>query len=225
MKIQGEHVLAAPRSAVWEALLDPEVLRRTLPGFDALDKVGDNAYEGALQLRVGPVQGRFQGRLELTALDPPAGYHMKMSGKGAPGFVDGEGDIRLTEEGDATRLHYALDAQIGGRIAGVGQRLLDSSAKVLTRQALEGLDRQIAARSAPGPAAAAAHGAPAAGAPGSAGTATPDAPEPPSQLAFAVRMAGGVLADLVPPRRRPLAFAIALALYTVAVVLLTRACS
>ena len=107
--------------------------------------VGENQLAGALDMRIGPVQGKFQGTVTMTDVRPLEGYHLTIKGTGAAGFVEGEGAIRLADvAAGGTVLHYEVDAQVGGRIAGVGQRLLDSSAKVVTRQALEGLDRQIA---------------------------------------------------------------------------------
>ncbi len=149
MKIQGEHRFAAPRQEVWKALLDPDVLSRTVPGSQGLENTGDNEFKGELKMKIGPVQGVFQGKVALENLDPPNGYTLKLDGRGAPGFVNGSGAIRLEDDpAGGTVLHYDVDAQVGGRIAGVGQRLLDSSAKVITRQALEALDVQIQARSA-----------------------------------------------------------------------------
>ena len=179
MKITGKHALAVPRDVVWEAILDPEVLSRTLPGCEDMAPVGDNQFRGKLKMKVGPVQGLFEGGVELLDLDPPNGYNLKMDGKGAPGFVNGTGSIRLEEADDGgTLLHYDIDARVGGRIAAVGQRLLDSSAKVLTRQGLQGLEKQLEARAA---AAAATAGA-----------------EAPSQAAFAGRFAAGLAKELWP---------------------------
>ncbi len=179
MKITGKHALAVPRDVVWEAILDPEVLSRTLPGCEDMAPVGNNQFRGKLKMKVGPVQGLFEGGVELLDLDPQNGYNLKMDGKGAPGFVTGTGSIRLEDSEDGgTMLHYDIDARVGGRIAAVGQRLLDSSAKVLTRQGLQGLDRQLEARAA---AAAAAAGA-----------------ETPSQAAFAGRFAAGLAKELWP---------------------------
>ena len=179
MKITGKHALAVPRDVVWEAILDPEVLSRTLPGCEDMAPVGDNQFRGKLKMKIGPVQGLFDGGLELLDLDPPNGYNLKMDGKGAPGFVTGTGAIRLEDTDDnGTLLHYDIDARVGGRIAAVGQRLLDSSAKVLTRQGLQGLDKQLEARAA---AAAATAGA-----------------EAPSQAAFAGRFAAGLAKELWP---------------------------
>ena len=134
VKIQGEHTFDAPREVVWKALLDPEVLARTLPGAEKLELVGENQLAGALDMRIGPVQGKFQGTVTMTDVRPLEGYHLTIKGTGAAGFVEGEGAIRLEDgAGGGTALHYEVDAQVGGRIAGVGQRLLDSSAKVVTR--------------------------------------------------------------------------------------------
>ena len=179
MKITGKHALAVPRGVVWEAILDPEVLSRTLPGCEDMAPVGNNQFRGKLKMKVGPVQGLFEGGVELLDLDPQNGYNLKMDGKGAPGFVTGTGAIRLEDSEDGgTLLHYDIDARVGGRIAAVGQRLLDSSAKVLTRQGLQGLDKQLEARAA---AAAAAAGA-----------------EAPSQAAFAGQFAAGLAKELWP---------------------------
>lgn len=179
MKIRGSHSFAAPRSTVWEAILDPEVLSRTLPGCEDMAPVGDNRFRGKLKMKVGPVQGVFEGGVELLDLDPPNGYNLKMDGKGAPGFVNGTGSLRLEDADDGgTLLRYDLDARVGGRIAAVGQRLLDSSAKVLTRQGLQGLEKQLEAR-----AAAAAEAA---------------ATEAPSQAAFAGKFAAGLAREFWP---------------------------
>ncbi|MDE2852229.1 MAG: carbon monoxide dehydrogenase subunit G [Acidobacteriota bacterium] len=189
MKIKGSHTLAVPRGVVWEAILDPEVLSRTLPGCEDMAPVGDNRFRGKLKMKVGPVQGVFEGGVELLDLDPPNGYRLKMDGKGAPGFVNGNGSLRLEDTDDGgTLLHYEIDAQVGGRIAAVGQRLLDSSAKVLTRQGLQGLEQQLAAR-APAPAEA-----PAAAVAGDVEA----APAAPSQAAFAGRFAAGMAREFWP---------------------------
>jgi hypothetical protein len=200
LKIQGEYRFAAPRQEVWKALLDPDVLSRTVPGSQGLEKTGDNEFKGELKIKVGPVQGVFQGKVALQDLDPPRGYTLKLDGRGAPGFVNGSGAIALEDDpAGGTVLRYDVDAQVGGRIAGVGQRLLDSSAKVITRQALEALDAQIQARSG----GAAANPGPAASSPEPAAPQAPQAPPPPpSTASFAAGVVKGVVADLVPPRHR-----------------------
>lgn len=148
MKLSGSHPLPYPRPVVWRALMDPEVLSRTLPGCERLEATGDGAFAGTLTVQVGPVRGHFDGTLEMTERVEPERYHMRLAGQGSSGFLTGEGEVRLEEAegGAATVLHYDLEAQVGGRIAGVGQRLLDSSARVIARQGLEGLERQLAVR-------------------------------------------------------------------------------
>ncbi len=205
MKIKGTHTLHAPRSVVWEAILDPEVLSRTLPGCEDMAPVGDNRFRGKLKMKVGPVQGVFEGGVELLDLDPPNGYSLKMDGKGAPGFVNGNGSLRLEDiEDGGTLLHYEIDARVGGRIAAVGQRLLDSSARVLTRQGLQGLEKQLESRASAAPAADAAPVDPEVGAGTEAASAasapsqTEGGAQAPSQAAFAGKFAAGLAREIWP---------------------------
>lgn len=210
MKVEGEYPLPAPRDAVWRAVLDPEILARTLPGCERLERVDETAFRGALRVQVGPVSGRFEGLLELSELRSLEGYHMKLGGQGPAGFITAEGDLRLEERGESTILRYRIEAQVGGRIAGVGQRVLESSAKVIIRQGLEGLDRELRALAA----------APA-GVSGSPTVAAGHAAVAPA----AARLAGEVLAELVPPaRRRRLLVAAGLGV-AVVVIVLARVCS
>ncbi|RIK34671.1 MAG: carbon monoxide dehydrogenase [Chloroflexi bacterium] len=149
MQIKGAYTFQAPRPAVWEALMDPTVLAQALPGGEKLEQVGENEYKAAMNVRVGPVQGKFDGKVELSAIEPPERYRMKVNGSGPAGFVDGEGAISLSENGDGTVMSYEGNVQVGGKIAGVGQRLIDSTAKSIIRQGLKVLDEQIQARLAP----------------------------------------------------------------------------
>lgn len=207
MKLAGEHRFQFPRERVWEALLDADVLSRCLPGFERLERVGENDFEGALNIRVGPVQGQFQGRLILSDLDPPAGYSLQMKGQGPAGFVNGSGVLRLEEQDGETLLRYDMDTQVGGKIAGVGQRLLDSSARALSDQALNEFGNIIERQSQ--------------GAEGQVEEALPAAP---SQAEFAAKVAKGVVSDLVPPERRALLVTAALALVVVIIVVIFRSC-
>lgn len=207
MKLQGTHTFDAPRERVWRALLDPDVLARTLPGCEKLERVGDNEFRGALNVQVGPVKGQFQGTLVLTDVRPLEGYHMKLDGKGPAGFMNGEGDLRLTDAGSGTALAYDIDSQVGGRVAAVGQRLLESSAKSITRQGLEGLARELAAMGE-----------------NEAASAPPPPPVQPTQAEIAARVAGDVARDLVPPERRPWVIAGALLAVAVLGLLLVKAC-
>jgi uncharacterized protein len=154
MQLKGTYTFHAPREAVWSALMDPTVLAQALPGGEQLEQVGDNEYRAAMNVRVGPVQGRFDGKVELTEIQPIEGYRMKVNGSGPAGFVNGEGAITLAAADATTILRYEGDVQVGGRIASVGQRLIDSTAKSVIKQGLKVLDDQIRTRLAPPPAAA-----------------------------------------------------------------------
>lgn len=182
MKIQGEHRFKASRQEVWEALLDPEVLSRTVPGSEGLEQTGENEFRGKLTMKIGPVQGVFEGNVALSDLEPPSGYRMTIDGRGALGFMHGSGVLSLFDDDEGTRLAYEVDVQVGGRIASVGQRLVESSAKVITRQALRALEEQIDARVAV-----------------SDSRANEDTvvqvPQAPSQAKMATGFAGGLLAE------------------------------
>ena len=146
MKVEGTYLFEAPREDVWEALMDPDVLSAAIPGGEKLEKVGENEYEAALNIRVGPVQGKFDGKIELSDIAPPESYKMTVNGQGPSGFLNGAGDVSLFETNEGTVMSYTGDAQIGGKIAGVGQRLVDSSAKSIIRQGLESISAQVKAR-------------------------------------------------------------------------------
>jgi len=200
MKIQGSHTFNFPREQVWRALLDPAILARTLPGCERLEQVGETDYQGALNVQVGPVKGQFQGTLQLSDLRPLEGYHMKLDGKGPAGFMNGEGDLRLADAGGSTVLTYDLDAQVGGRLAGVGQRLIESSAKSISRQGLEGLARELAAMPPVQLPVQAENAEPP---PISVPAAPAPPPVQPTQAQVAARVASDVARDMVPPERRP----------------------
>jgi carbon monoxide dehydrogenase subunit G len=146
VRLEGTYTFEAPRQAVWEALMDPEVLAKVMPGCEKLEQLEENKYKGTLNVKVGPVQGKFEGVVTITEVNPAEGYSIQVDGRGPAGFMKGVGQIRLEDQGETTLIHYGGDAQVGGRIASVGQRLLDTTAKSMTRQSLEGLHNQIKAR-------------------------------------------------------------------------------
>lgn len=151
--LEGTYSFDAPQDVVWEAVQDPHVLSQVLPGCERLEQVGENEYEGEINIRIGPVQGNFAGTVRLSDIQPPNSYTLELEGQGRPGYVKGAGSLRLESSGDGkTELVYAGEAQLSGRIASVGQRLMDSSARSITRQGLESLDKQIQARLQPAPA-------------------------------------------------------------------------
>lgn len=150
MRLEGTYLFAAPRADVWEALMDPAVLAGALPGGEQLEKVGDNDYKAVMNVKVGPVQGRFEGQITLADILPHTQYTLRVDGQGAPGHVSGEGRLVLIDQDDGgTLLTYEGDVQVGGRIANVGQRLIESTAKSVTRQGLTALDQMIQVRLQP----------------------------------------------------------------------------
>ena len=144
MIVDGRYSFAAPRETVYALLQDPEVLVKALPGAQALQRIGGDRFEGVMAVGVGPVTaGEFSIHVELHEQRPPEGFSMRMEGKGTMGFVKGAATIVLTEEAGVTVMVYTADLKIGGKIASVGQRLLDSVSKAMTKQGLEAVNREL----------------------------------------------------------------------------------
>jgi len=150
MKLQGEYVFNGPREVVWELVRDPEVLATALPGTQSMNKVSDSEYEGKMHVRIGPVGGVFSGRVVVSNEVPPESYTLSVEGRGAPGFGRGSGDVQLIDQGDGTTLmKYEGELQVGGKLAGVGQRMIETVSKSMTRQGLESLNKALEARMSP----------------------------------------------------------------------------
>lgn len=152
MELQGTHQFNAPLPAVWAALMDPAVLAQALPGGDQMEQIGENDYKAAMNVRVGPVQGRFEGKVTLSDILPMQRYTMQVSGQGAPGHLSGAGTLHLAPNDAGTLMTYQGEVQVGGRIASLGQRLIESTAKSMIRQGLKALDDQLVQRAQPAPA-------------------------------------------------------------------------
>ncbi len=149
MNLEGEYTFDGPREEVWELVRDPEVLATALPGTQSLEQVGENEYEGVMNVRIGAVSGVFSGRVLIEDERPPESLTMKVEGEGKPGFVKGVGQVNLLDQGDGTTLmKYSGEMQIGGRLASVGQRLLDTTSKSMLRQGLGELNKALQARMA-----------------------------------------------------------------------------
>ena len=202
MKLAGDYRFNAPVSEVWKALLDPVVLAAVMPGCEKLELV-DGAYVGDLNIKVGPVQGKFHGKVVLDDVVEEKGYTMTVDGRGAPGFVKAKAAVKLTPEGAETVMVYDADAQVGGRIASVGQRLIDSSARAIIKESLEGLNANVTARAnvAEGEEAVVIKA---------------------SQAQFASKVAKEVANDLIPPPARAALIALALVGIGVVIYLLVR---
>jgi carbon monoxide dehydrogenase subunit G len=130
MQMTGEYRIEAPRETVWAALNDPEVLRQCIPGCEELEKASQTEFSAKIKAKVGPVSARFTGSLTLSDLVPPESYAIAGEGKGgAAGFARGGARVRLTEDGGTTVLSYQADGQVGGKLAQIGQRLIDGAAR------------------------------------------------------------------------------------------------
>jgi carbon monoxide dehydrogenase subunit G len=132
MEIKGEYRIAAPREKVFAALNDPAVLQACIPGCESLEKTSDTEMKAKVRLRIGPVSASFTGKVTLSDIDPPNGYKISGEGQGgAAGFAKGGAVVTLREDNGATVLTYNVDAEVGGKIAQVGARLIDGTAKKL----------------------------------------------------------------------------------------------
>ena len=132
MQMNGEYRIPAPRQAVWDALNDPEILKQCIPGCEEMNKTGEGGFEAKVTLKVGPVRAKFGGKVELSDIDPPNGYTISGQGTGgAAGFAKGGAKVSLAEDGGETVLSYTVDASVGGKLAQIGSRLIDATAKKL----------------------------------------------------------------------------------------------
>jgi len=130
MDMSGEYRIPAPRQVVWEALNDPEILKAAIPGCEELTADGENGFAAKVRAKVGPVSARFSGKVQLLDLDPPNGYRIEGDGTGgAAGFAKGGATVKLAEDGDETVLTYEANASVGGKLAQIGSRLIDGTAK------------------------------------------------------------------------------------------------
>ncbi len=130
MDMKGEQLIAAPQADVWKALNDTEVLKSCVPGCESIDPVGPNEYMVLMVARVGPVSAKFKGRLMLSDIKPPESYAISFDGQGGPaGFAKGGATVKLSRQGEETLLAYDVKANVGGKLAQIGSRLIDGAAK------------------------------------------------------------------------------------------------
>ncbi len=183
MEFTGEYRIPAPRQLVWEALNDPEILRQSIPGCEEMKRLSDTEFEARVLAQVGPVKARFTGRVELTELNPPESYVLVGEGKGgAAGFARGRAHVQLVEEDGATRLRYRAEANVGGKLAQIGSRLIQGTAKKMADQFFGRFSEIVAAKArAEGAAVEAAPAEAAAEAPAEAAA----APTPPAEAPLA----------------------------------------
>lgn len=163
MEMTGEYRINAPRDRVWAALNDPEVLKQAIPGCQEIDKQSDTEMTAKVTAKVGPVKANFTGAVTLSDLDPPNSYRISGEGKGGPaGFAKGGANVRLEADGDATILKYEVDANVGGKLAQLGARLIDGTAKKMAADFFQNFAEVVEGGDAESAAAAGAAAAPAA---------------------------------------------------------------
>jgi uncharacterized protein len=151
MELQGERLIPASVDKTWASLNDPEVLKACIAGCETLERTGDDAMTAVVALKVGPVSARFKGNLKMTNVQPPTGYTINFDGQGGvAGFGKGSADVALTPEGASTRLKYNARAQVGGKMAQVGSRLIDAAAGKITEDFFKAFEAHLQASAAPG---------------------------------------------------------------------------
>ncbi len=180
MDMEGSRVLHVTREQAWQALNDPEVLKACVPGCDRLEASGENQYAVGVSVKIGPVSAKFAGKIALSDIVPPSGYTLAFEGQGgAAGFGKGSAQVRLADHAEGCELGYTANATVGGKIAQMGQRLIDGVARSMAEDFFKRFDDELTRRHPP------AEGSPAA---------APRAPEPGgSSLPYIVALLAGTV--------------------------------
>ena len=144
MKISGASKVAMPRDQAYALLQDPAVLARCMPGCEGLDKIAENEYAMRMKMVLAAVSGKFEGKVRITEAVAPEQFHLHVDGTGKIGFMKGDGLLKLSDAEGATNVTYEGDVQIGGTIASVGQRLIDTTAKMLIKRFFDKLAAEAA---------------------------------------------------------------------------------
>ena len=143
MTLSGSHKIAAPRDRLFQALTNPSVLQKCIPGCQEMEKTGENQYKATLSAGVGPVKGVFAATVTLKDIVSPEHFTLVVEGKGQPGFVKGTGTLNLSEEDGATNIQYSGDVNVGGLIASVGQRMIQATANLLAGRFFSALESEL----------------------------------------------------------------------------------
>ncbi|MDA1323554.1 MAG: carbon monoxide dehydrogenase subunit G [Proteobacteria bacterium] len=153
MDMTGEYRIAAPREKVWEALNDPEILKASIPGCQELIKTSETELTAKVSAKVGPVSAKFTGKVTLSDINPPVSYKITGEGQGGvAGFAKGGAEVALEEDGGVTILRYKATAQVGGKLAQIGSRLIDSTAKKMANEFFGKFAEQVGAGAEAAPA-------------------------------------------------------------------------
>ena len=150
MEMTGEQLIPAPQALTWKALNDPQMLKQCVPGCESIDPIGENQFQVLMVARVGPVSAKFKGKLTLSDIRPIKSYAIAFEGQGGPvGFAKGGAQVRLSSEGDQTRLAYDVKASVGGKLAQIGSRLVDAAAKKVADDFFRNFNQKVGALHAP----------------------------------------------------------------------------
>lgn len=150
MDMTGERLIPAPRQRVWDALNDPAILKECIPGCESLEKIGDNELRATAAIKIGPISARFTGKVQLTDLDPPTSYRIGGEGQGGvAGFAKGGANVNLADQGNDTLLSYKVNAQVGGKIAQLGARLIDATSKQMADMFFDRFSAKLAPAAIP----------------------------------------------------------------------------
>jgi carbon monoxide dehydrogenase subunit G len=149
MEMKGEQTISAPQKTVWNALNDPKMLKQCVPGCESIELAGENTYSVLMVARVGPVAAKFKGKLTLSDIKPPDSYSLAFEGQGgAAGFAKGGAQVRLEPQGIMTRLSYDVKANVGGKLAQIGSRLVDAAAKKVADDFFRNFNEKIGTQEA-----------------------------------------------------------------------------
>lgn len=148
MEITGKQIIGAPQKVVWDALNDVAILQACVPGCESIEQDSPTDFRGVMAAKVGPISAKFKGKLTITRSDPPNSYSLMFEGQGGvAGFAKGTADVSLRPEGSGTELTYVAQAQIGGKIAQIGSRLVDLAAKKITEEFFSAFQRRLSGES------------------------------------------------------------------------------
>lgn len=159
MEMTGEQIVPAPQQDTWEALNDPAILKECVPGCESIEPIAENQYQVLMVARVGPVSAKFKGKLTLSDVVPPDSYSIAFEGQGgAAGFAKGGAHVRLAPAGEATKLSYDVKANVGGKLAQIGSRLVDAAAKKVADDFFRNFNQKVGELHKKKPASDGAHG-------------------------------------------------------------------
>ena len=146
MEMTGEQLIPAPQEQTWNALNDPEVLKACVPGCESIERISGNDFLVLMVARVGPVSAKFKGKLSLSDIKPPNSYSISFEGQGgAAGFAKGSANVRLSSENSSTRLAYGVKANVGGKLAQIGSRLIDGAARKIADDFFRNFNEKLSA--------------------------------------------------------------------------------